>query len=185
MLIIPPLEDLGPRICIFGPSNAGKSTLCTAIGSKLAIDAVHLDILYHQPNTNWVPRPKEEFAAGHAAAIAGDRWVMDGNYMGQLSQRMSRATGIVLLGTDRWSAFARYLRRTLFERGRPGNLPGAQDSLKWDMVNFILIEQPRKRRRDVGLLRATGLPMVQFNSIRDLNAAYAVWDLERTPIAKT
>jgi adenylate kinase family enzyme len=25
------LDDLGPRICIMGPSNSGKSTLATAI----------------------------------------------------------------------------------------------------------------------------------------------------------
>ena len=176
---VPPLANLGRRICIFGPSNAGKSTLCASLANKLAIDAIHLDVLYHQPNTNWIPRSKEEFAGGHASAVAGDSWVMDGNYMALLTQRINRATGIVLLGTDRWSAFARYLRRTLFEPGRPGTLPGAQDSLKWDMVKFILVEQPRKRQRDVGWLRATGLPMIELKSMRELNAAYEAWGLIR------
>ena len=176
-----PISALGPRICIFGPSNAGKSTLAAAIAGRMWVDPIYLDLLHHQPHTNWVARPRDEFIAAHAAAIAGERWVIEGNYMGLLPQRMTRATGIVLLGTDRWTAFGRYLRRTLFERQRHGMLDGAQDSLKWVMIRFILLDQPRKRQRDIGLLRATGLPMVQLNSMRDLQAAYAAWDLKRIP----
>ncbi len=35
------LEDLGPRICIMGPSNSGKSTLATAISHHTALPACH------------------------------------------------------------------------------------------------------------------------------------------------
>ena len=182
MLTLPPLESLGPRICICGPSNAGKSTLTAAISAHIGADAIFLDILRHQPHTDWVMRPQPEFEAAHAVAITGERWVIEGNYMSLLPQRMTRATGIILLGTDRWTAFGRYLRRTLFERQRHGQLAGAKDSLKWDMINFILIEQPRKRQRDIDLLRATGLPMVQFDSMSELKAAYAAWGLKRPPV---
>lgn len=182
MPIIPPLQSLGARICICGPSNSGKSTLAAAIAHHLDIEPIHLDLLYHYPNTDWVQRPREEFFAGHALAVASDSWVMDGNYMALLPQRIARATGIILLGTDRWTAFYRYLRRTLFEHGRVGSLSGAKDSLKWGMIRFIMIEQPRKRARDVAMLRATGLPMIQFNSLRELRAAYGVWKLERPAV---
>lgn len=179
MLTLPPLESFGPRICVCGPSNAGKSTLTAAIAAHIGAEAIFLDILRHQPHTDWVMRPQAEFEAAHAAAIEGERWVIEGNYMSLLPQRVSRATGIILLGTDRWTAFGRYLRRTLFEHQRHGMLAGAQDSLKWDMINFILIEQPRKRQRDIALLRATGLPMVQFDSMKELQAAYTAWGLNR------
>ncbi|MDB5528638.1 MAG: adenylate kinaserelated kinase [Devosia sp.] len=182
MLTLPPLESLGPRICVCGPSNAGKSTLAAALARRMGVDPTYLDLLHHQPHTNWVARPREEFDAAHSAAIARDRWVIEGNYMRLLPERMHRATGILLLGTDRWSAFGRYLRRTLFEHQRHGMLDGAQDSLKWVMIRYILIEQPRKRERDINLLRATGLPMVQLSSMRELQAAYAVWGLERPPV---
>jgi adenylate kinase family enzyme len=175
----PSLEALGPRICILGPSNAGKSTLTVAIADKLDLPPIHLDLLYHKPYTNWEPRPREEFVAAHAEAVAGERWVMEGNYVGLLDTRLAHATGIILLGTDRWSAFARYLRRTLFQRGRIGALPGAQDSLKWLMIKYILLEQPKKRQRDIALLRASGLPMVKFDSLGELRRAYEAWGLSR------
>jgi adenylate kinase family enzyme len=175
-----PLENLGPRIVISGPSNSGKSTLNVAIGKKLDLPVIHLDLLYHLPNTNWVPRSKEEFTALHDAAIAGDRWVMDGNYFGTITQRLARATGIILLGSEPWRAAARNVRRTLFEtKRRAGQLEGAQDSLKLEFFRFILFEQPRKRERDLTILRNSGLPMVTLNSMRELQALYRAWGLER------
>jgi adenylate kinase family enzyme len=172
-----PLAELGPRICIFGPSNAGKSTLANAIGRKLGAPAIYLDQLHHQPDTNWVVRSREEVVALHSAAIATERWVMEGNYMGLLKDRAMRATGVVLLGTDRWTALGRYIRRTLFEGERLGMLAGAENKLSGEMVRFILIEQPRKRQRDVELLRATGLPMIQLESMGELRGLYDAWGL--------
>jgi adenylate kinase family enzyme len=181
----PTLEDLGKRICVFGPSNSGKSTLTWAIADRIGAVPVSLDQLRFVPNTDWELCPDEDFASLHDQVIAGESWVIEGNYMGLLRQRASRATGIILLGTDRWTAFGRYVRRTLFERERHGHLAGAKDSLKLDMVNFILIEQPRKRQRDIGLLRATNLPMVQLESMSELNAAYAAWGIKRPRFAST
>jgi hypothetical protein len=48
-----PPASLGPRIAIFGPSNAGKSTLAVAMSKRLNIPAIHLDQLKFIPNTNW------------------------------------------------------------------------------------------------------------------------------------
>lgn len=174
------LEDLGRRIMICGPSNAGKSTLARAIGRKLDIPVVYIDLLYHLPNTNWQPRPKDEFVALHDAAITGEHWVVEGNYMGTVQQRLGRATGIVLLGSEPWRAAARNVRRTLFEtQHRAGQIEGGIDKLSWGFFQFILFEQPRKRERDRTILRASGLPMVELESMRDLKVLYAAWGLER------
>jgi adenylate kinase family enzyme len=100
---IPPLETFGRRIMICGPSNSGKSTLAAALARKLRIEAVHLDLLRHLPNTNWVQRPDDEFARLHDEAIAVDRWAMDGNYSDLIPARRERATGIILLSDNRWA----------------------------------------------------------------------------------
>jgi adenylate kinase family enzyme len=59
------LNELGPRICIMGPSNSGKSTLANAIGQASSLVPIHLDQLYHYPQTDWLPRPEAEFVALH------------------------------------------------------------------------------------------------------------------------
>src|SRR5580692_728905 len=118
------LADLGPRICIMGPSNSGKSTLATAIGRACGLATIHLDQLFHLPNTDWRPRPAEEFIALHDAALAGARWVMEGNYSRCMPQRFARATGAILLNAATALSLLRYLRRSWFGRDRPGGLEG-------------------------------------------------------------
>jgi adenylate kinase family enzyme len=83
------IKELGPRICIMGPSNSGKSTFADAISRKTALPAVHLDQLHHLPGTNWIPRDHAEFLRLHADAISQERWVMDGNYTKCIEERLA------------------------------------------------------------------------------------------------
>jgi adenylate kinase family enzyme len=175
----PALESLGNRIMICGPSNAGKSTLAVAIGRKLALPVTHLDRFQHLPNTDWVERPKQEYNRLHDAAILEDAWVMDGNYSGSIPQRLARATGIILLHDNRWANFARFLRRTLFQPDRPGNLEGARDSIKWEMIHWILVVSPPRLAGYPAIVEASGLPHVETHGMAALNRLYAEWGLSR------
>jgi adenylate kinase family enzyme len=67
--------------CHIISSNSGKSILAEAIGRARDLRIIHFDRLHHLPHTDWVPRPVEEFAALHDAAITGARGVIDGNYL--------------------------------------------------------------------------------------------------------
>jgi hypothetical protein len=179
MMDLPPLETFGQRIMICGPSNAGKSTLAAAIGRKLELPVVHLDQFYHLPNTDWVPRPREDFVRLHDAAILGDTWVMDGDYSGLIPKRVARATGIILLLENRWASFARYLRRTLFQHQRAGHLEGARDSIKWNMIHWILVASPRKLGSYHTMAETSGLPHLETHGMRELNRLYKVWGMTR------
>ncbi len=176
---IPPLAELGRRIMICGPSSTGKSTLAVALGRRLAVPAIHLDALRHRAHTAWQPRPDAEFVALHEHAVAGDGWVMDGNYSLVLAPRLARATGIVLTADTRIHSLVRYVRRTLFDRRRAGALDGAPARLSWDMVHWILLRAPARHRAFVTRLRASGLPLVELHGMRQVNALYAAWGLER------
>jgi len=176
----PNLQALGERIMVCGPSNSGKSTLAAALARHLGSQCVYLDLLFHLPNTDWVARPKDEFVALHDAAIAGERWIIEGNYFGTIRQRMDRATGIILLGSEPVRSALRNVRRTLFESGRrAGQLEGNIDRLNWPLFHYILFEQPRKQERDRDILRSSGRLMVELNSMRELNRLYAQWGLTR------
>ena len=173
------LSELGERICILGPSNSGKSTLAAAIARKRGLAAIHLDQLYHLPNTDWVVRPTDEFVALHDAAIAGDRWVMDGNYSMCMPQRFLRATGLILLDISTPASLLRYWRRTLFGRERAGALEGGRDSIKWDMVYHIAVVTPKNRKRYAKMFHEIDLPKVCLASIRAIKQVYQRWGLER------
>ena len=175
------LADLGPRICILGPSNSGKSTLAAAIGAARNLGVIHLDLLYHYPNSDWEPRPKDEFIGLHDLAITGDRWVIDGNYSRGFPQRLARATGLILLDVSTATSLLRYARRTLFERhGRAGGLEGGKDSVKWSMIHHIAVVTPPNRRRYAELFRQTDLPKIALLSARDIDRFYNAEALQRS-----
>ncbi|TGS11053.1 AAA family ATPase [Mesorhizobium sp. M2E.F.Ca.ET.209.01.1.1] len=171
------LSDLGDRICILGPSNSGKSTLANAIARKRGLEAVHLDVLHHLPNTDWEPRSRDEFIALHDAAIAGKRWVMDGNYSVCMPQRFRRATGLILLDVSTSTSLLRYFRRTLFETTRHGALEGGRDSVKWDMIHHIAVVQPRNRKHYSAMFDELDLPKLQLSSVSAVKQCFHEWGL--------
>ena len=173
------LPDLGDRICILGPSNSGKSTLADAIARKRDLEPIRLDVLHHLPNTDWEPRPKSEFIALHDAAIAGERWVMDGNYSICMPQRFQRATGVILLDISTLASLLRYFRRTLFETKRRGALDGGRDSVKWDMIHHIAVVQPRNRERYRTMFDELDLPKLQLSSVKAIKRCFHAWQLAR------
>jgi len=173
------LDDLGPRICIMGPSNSGKSTLATAIARARNLQLIHLDQLFHRPNTDWEARPTEEFIALHDKALSGERWVMDGNYSRCLPQRLARATGVILLDTSTTVSLYRYFRRCWFEQNRLGGLEGNQDSVKWSMIHHIAIITRANRKRYDALFDSISLPKVRLSTPAALAAFYQSEQLQR------
>ncbi len=171
------LEHLGDRICILGPSNSGKSTLAVAIGLKRALPVVHLDQLFHLPDTDWMPRPREEFVALHDEAIQKERWVMDGNYSLCMPQRFERATGLILLDVSTSLSLWRYIRRCLSQSKRQGGLVGNRDSIKWDMLRNIVVTTPKNSRRYVEMFESLNLPKIHLASADAIRRSYAAWKL--------
>ncbi|HVW93112.1 MAG TPA: AAA family ATPase [Devosia sp.] len=173
-----PLAAFGPRIVIIGASNGGKSTLADALSRKLGIPAIHLDQLYHLPNTDWQPRPQQDFVALHDTAIAGESWVVEGNYAIAMPQRLARATGLIWLDTAALPSGLRYIRRTLMQGShRVGALQGAPERLKWSPLSYILFEQPRKRAKYAALLAGCDFPQLRLKSLAEIKACYRHWDL--------
>jgi adenylate kinase family enzyme len=174
------IDDLGPRICIMGPSNSGKSTLADAIERSRGLPAVHLDQLHHLPNTNWQPRPAAEFAALHDEVILASRWVMDGNYTQCLPKRLERATGFILLDVPTTISLMRYLRRSWFEPDRCGALEGNKDSVKWEMIRHIATTTRANRKRYRDMFDRITLPKIMLATPRELTHFYRSAQLARS-----
>jgi adenylate kinase family enzyme len=65
------------RILILGRTGSGKTTLARELAAAIDVPHVELDALYFGPNFSTVPLPVLRDRT--SAAIAGDRWVTDGN----------------------------------------------------------------------------------------------------------
>lgn len=175
------LDRLGPRICILGPSNSGKSTLAAAIAKQRHLPAVHLDQLFHQPHTNWQARPEAEYLALHEQAVQASEWVMEGNYTRSLPARLAHATGFILLDVSMALSLWRYVRRSCFERQRLGALEGGQDSVKWRMIHHIAIVTPPNRRRYRQIYERLEIPKIKLATRAEIKRFYQEEGLDKTP----
>ena len=84
------------RVSVVGTSGSGKSTLGAALAKRLGTEFLELDSVFHQPG--WVPLPDEEFRRRVGDAVAGERWVVDGNYSSKVRDIVwARADTVVWL----------------------------------------------------------------------------------------
>jgi adenylate kinase family enzyme len=165
------LADLGDRICVLGQSGSGKSTFSDAIARTIGSPVVHLDQLRFAPGEHFRPRPDDDFAALHDAAVAAERWVVDGNYSAVLPRRLERATGVVLLDATTAQSLGRYVTRTLgFGAARVGGLDGVSEHLSWEMIRWILGPARSARTRRRAQFEALTLPKLLLPDRAAVNA---------------
>ena len=172
------LEALGPRICIMGPSNSGKSTLADAISRKTDLPVVHLDQLHHLPDSKWTPRAPAEFLQLHADAVSQERWVMEGNYTKCIEARLARATGLILLDVKVTVALRRYIRRFYSSTPRIGGLETNTEHMTLEMLKYIIRTAPQNRKRHKTLYDQVRLPKLLLNSPHDVKACSEQWALQ-------
>ena len=176
------LDDLGPRICIMGPSNSRKSILADAISRARGLKTVHLDQLSHLPHTDWISRNPEEFRALHDAKIVGSSWIIESNYSRLLTQRLERASGFILLDVSTAISLYRYVRRCWIRRDPQGALEGDSDSIKRAMICHLLGTTRANRERYKRMFRDISLPKMQLASSEALDEFYRVNGLTRNTV---
>lgn len=102
----PPSADLS-RVAVVGTTCSGKTTFAGRLATLLDASHVELDALYWLPD--WVERDRAAFRRLAAEAVAGDLWVVDGNYGMVRELIWPKATAVIWLNY----AFPRVLWRGL------------------------------------------------------------------------
>ena len=118
---------------------------------------------------DWVQRPPEELRKLTAAAMAQDRWVVDGNYRVVRDLVWGRATTIIWLDYSFPVVFYRALRRTL-ARSLTGQelFSGNRESLakaflsKESILLWVITTFHRRRRELQEIIRSDEFPGLKF-----------------------
>lgn len=161
------------RIVIMGGPGSGKSTLARRLGDKLGLKVVHLDALNFDPG--WVEADTPTFQARLTEAIAGDRWVSDGNYTSKTGAlRLARADTVIWLHQPRWKRMWRVLVRSLAHRGRtrPDMARGCPERLDRAFLLYAWRWDRDKRGSTLQRLRETAahLPITILRGDREIEA---------------
>jgi adenylate kinase family enzyme len=154
------------RVAVVGPGGAGKSTFARELGRRTGLPVIHLDEHYWRPG--WVEPPKEDWRARQERLVAGDRWIVDGNYGGTFDVRFARADTVVILDRAPPVCVAAALRRSLRHRGRAVQAAGCPEHLDPRFLRWIWRYRKDSRPRlDAALARhADRLEVVRLASRR-------------------
>jgi adenylate kinase family enzyme len=104
------------RVLVIGSPGAGKSTIAAELARRTGLPLVHLD--QHYWRSGWVETPKPEWQTKVAELIAGERWIIDGNYSGTLELRLTRADTVIDVELPTRLCVLRLLRRIARAHGR-------------------------------------------------------------------
>jgi adenylate kinase family enzyme len=142
------------RVVILGPGGAGKSDLARVLAQRTGLPVEHLDVVFWKPG--WTRGSREDDARDLAAAIAGDRWILDGDFLGVegSEERFERVDTVIFLDVSRATCFRRVLKRALLDRGRSrSDLPaGCDEGFDLDLLRWIWGYPRRDRPRILGIL---------------------------------
>ncbi|NCP13293.1 MAG: AAA family ATPase [Sphingomonadales bacterium] len=128
------------RVLVIGPCGSGKSTLARKLAPKMGLPLIHMDQLGRQ--AGWVEVEKADLAARLAVAVAGEEWLIEGNYGSTLGPRLQRADTVIYLDFPIRVCLWRLLRRVATLRGQsrpdmPDGCPERFDAaFFWYVINW-------------------------------------------------
>ena len=123
------------RVLIVGNGGAGKSTLAAALGARLDLPVVHLDRLYWREG--WTPTPRVEWLRTLERLMDADRWILDGNYRGTMTERLARADALVLLDPPTPLCLWRVVRRRFGGRRTEDLAEGCEERLDIGFLRYV------------------------------------------------
>lgn len=141
------------RLIIIGCGGAGKTTLAKKLHQILLLPLIHLD--YHYWQSGWREPTKAQWESIVQNLIAGECWIMDGNYGGTLDLRAAKADTIIFLDFNRfrclWGIFRRWYR--FRGRTRPDLPDGCPERISWQFVHYIWNYRRTRKPRITMLLK--------------------------------
>lgn len=82
------------KVIVIGCPGSGKTTFAEKLRDRTGLPLFYLDAIWHRPDRTHISR--EEFDVRLAEILAGDAWIIDGNYSRTIETRL-RACDTVFL----------------------------------------------------------------------------------------
>jgi adenylate kinase family enzyme len=143
------------RVNVVGTSGSGKSTVGAELARRLGVPFVEIDALAWLPG--WEPRDPDALREAVAQTVAGDAWVVDGNYGLTRDLVWARADTVVWLDLPLslviWRVTARTVRRAARREVLWGtNHESVRAAFSRGSIVWYAVTTYRARRREYATL---------------------------------
>jgi adenylate kinase family enzyme len=172
------------RVVVVGTSCSGKTTLGRDLAAVLSCPHIELDAIHWLPD--WQSRPLEEFREVTERSIAGDRWVIEGNYSQVRDIIWPKATAVIWLNYSFPLVFSRAVRRTITraltkEELFSGNRESIRQSFfsRGSILLWVIKTHWRRRREFRQLLGGDAFPHLTAYEFRHPREAAAFLSREK------
>lgn len=124
------------KIIVIGCPGSGKSTLTFKLEKLLCFNTLHLDKIYHIDNDKHISR-EELVRQVNEFANANQQWIIDGNYISTVEQRIKLADTVILLDIDTETCINNAISRS--KKEKTADMADGFDNSKLnnDFLNFI------------------------------------------------
>ncbi|MBE5739186.1 MAG: topology modulation protein [Clostridiales bacterium] len=103
------------KIIIIGCPGSGKSTMTFKINEILNYPVLHLDKTYHIDNNTHISRA-ELVEKVNSFVTSHQNWIIDGNYISTIEQRIQLADTVILLDIDKDTCIQNAIGRSKKEK---------------------------------------------------------------------
>ncbi|MBH1939749.1 hypothetical protein I5677_02430 [Mobilitalea sibirica] len=135
------------KIILVGSAGSGKSYLSKIIAYYTKKPLIHLDNEYWKPD--WTATPKQEWIDRQKALIAGESWIIDGNYHSTLELRFEAADCVIFLDINRLiCVYGAWIRHGKKRTDLPDYLEEKKDKEFFEFIKWIW-DFPKKGRNRI------------------------------------
>lgn len=157
------------RILIIGSNGAGKSTFSYVLAEKLQLPLIHIDRIYWRDC--WDVTPEEEFRQAVLAEAKKPQWIIEGNNIRSLTDRLARADTVFWFEFPPAVCIWGILKREILYRGkaRPDMPEECISKLDMKFLRYAWNFNRKNRKRIRRMLAETaGIKTVRFTNRRQV-----------------
>lgn len=165
------------KVIVIGCPGAGKSTFARKLSAKTGLPLHYLDMVWHMPDRTTLDR--EAFVARLEEILAGEEWIIDGNYLHTMPLRLRHCDTVFIFDLPVEACLAGAESRI----GKPReDMPWTEDTMDDEFRQWI-VEFPTRQLPVVRSLLSEyrqKLNIFEFRSRDDADGFLSRYDKDDT-----
>lgn len=138
------------KVLVIGSPGAGKTTYAKRLAEEMGLPLFHLDHMFW--SAGWVEKERDDFKATLFDTLSKPRWIIDGNYISTMEERLKHADTVYFIDVNHWRCTYRIIKRWLLREGDQAK--GCPQRVDLAFIKFVFWTFPRRDKKRLRVLLA-------------------------------